>query len=148
MARIYGNFIRIILSLLLRMRTPFRFASEVARAEIVSEHAFRTMGGESHSQYPLVSTKFQVWELPARDFRRDGSHDWRMGARLGSNASGAGSNHASSVKNTPLAMRRTTVRGLLTLLHSPGQAGFPRRWDPRGDSAHVAMNLREAGKFA
>ena len=60
-------------------------------------------------------------------------------------------------QNTPPAMRRTTVRELLPLLHPPGQVGLPptMKTDPllgssrtAYQSAHVSMNLCVSEKFA
>ena len=44
---------------------PLSVALEAAGAEIVPRIDFRAMGENGHLEHPLVSTKFQVWELPA-----------------------------------------------------------------------------------
>ena len=77
--------------------------------------------------------------------------------RLGPNASDVSANYANSAKNTPTAMRETTVRGLLTFFRAPGQVGCPPTMKIAAllgfsrralRSAHVAMNLCEPEKFA
>ena len=92
-----------------------------------------------------------------RPTQRRGKRDWRMGVRLGSHASEAGTNYAQPVKSTPPAMRKTTVRETSTCLHAPGQVGFPPTMNadasagfPRMayQSATVAMDLCESEKFA
>ena len=47
------------------------------------------------------------------------------GRALRPNASGASTNNANSVKDTPPAVRKATVRGMLIFSHAPGQVGLP-----------------------
>ena len=100
-------------------------AWEVSGDEIVSPRDFRMTDGGGHSEYTPVSTKFRLWEGPARRIQREGIHDWGAGARFGPNASGAGASYANSAKNTPPAMRRTTDRKMLTFPNAPRVGRIP-----------------------
>ena len=115
------------------------------------------MRADCHSEYPLVSTDFQVWELRDQLIQEDGWRAWRTGVRLGPNTTGAGANYAASVESAPTAMRKTTARGMLTSLQPPGQVGSAPTIDTDASSgflrlalqiASTAMNLCEAEEFA
>ena len=84
-------------------------------------------------------------------------HSWDMGVRLGPRASGKSANYGSSSPDTPPALREVSVREVANFSKVQCQSGIPPTMNagaPLGysrtgyRSAHVAMNLREAGKFA
>ena len=84
-----------------------KVAAKVAGAEIASQRDLRAAGRE----YPLASTKFRLWDLPARHIQRGESPYWRMAVRSGPHAGGANEDYANLVKITTPAM--------LTFLHTP-----------------------------
>ena len=101
---------------------------------------------------PWIDSHSPLWKLPTRKIRREGCHVCRMGARLGSSASGASANVAKSGTKSPPPLGETALWKLLKLLHAPAPSmnadaslGFART---AYQSATAAMNLREAGKFA
>ena len=103
--------------------------------------------------YPLVGTRFREWKFTKLPIQYEGSHDGRMGVRLGPEASGVGSHYATSARPTPPGVGTTAVRRSAQV---PSQVGFPPT--VRADaspgqsrmanrSACVATRHCEAGEF-
>ena len=73
----------------------------------------------------LRGRDFAVWALPQRPVCAN-RHEFRLGARLGSKASGKLAQHPLvSLANTPPGIRPSSPRETLPLLASSDQAGLP-----------------------
>ena len=72
-----------------RAMDPLTTSLKAAKAERVGPGGFRSLGENAGILRPLVGRGFQVWELPEGS-AWDGKeyHEWRVGVRLGPNASG------------------------------------------------------------
>ena len=72
-----------------RVRRRLTTTLKAAKAERVGPGGFRSLGENAGILRPLVGRGFQVWELPEGS-AWDGKeyHEWRVGVRLGPNASG------------------------------------------------------------
>ena len=68
---------------------PPAMALAVAGAERVDAGEFRALDANSGLLRPVAGRDFQVWSLPGRKARdEEKRHEWRLGVRLGPNASG------------------------------------------------------------
>ena len=72
-----------------RLWIPHTTALKAADAKSVDPGEFRTLGEDASPLRPLVGRDFQVWESKP-PIARGGKmrHNWRLGVRLGSGASG------------------------------------------------------------
>ena len=105
---------------------PLTAALKVAKAELVGPGEFRTLGANARFLRPLVGRGFQVWELKGRAARNGRARDdWRLGARLGPNASGIFSQMIFDLGAIPPGMRMAGFREVMEGLRSPAKVGYP-----------------------
>ena len=90
----------------------------------VDTHGFRMLNGVRDLETPPVDTGYEVWSLPALPAQVDGRHHWRMGIRLGPNASGEGANYVVSVKSARPSHRKVGFREILEALPIQAQVGY------------------------
>ena len=87
----------------------------------MSSREFRILVGIGH-----LGTSIGAWPFGSRradkGLAQPDRHDWRIGVRLGPNASGS---FASFMQTPPLGMLRVGARGILAVPSSPGHVGFP-----------------------
>ena len=88
---------------------------------LVDPREFRALDENARLLRPLV-----VWELKSRS-ARDGKQcrNWRLGARLGPDASGLYSQMVSDLGATPPGIRKAGFREVMEVLRRPGQVGYP-----------------------
>ena len=92
---------------------------------MVGPGEFRALDENAHMPRPLIGRGFQDWGLKGRAFRNGKSrHDWRLGARLGPNASGIYSQRVSDLGATEPEIRKAGFREVTRVLRCPGQVGY------------------------
>ena len=99
---------------------PPTSALKAARAVLVDPREFRALDENARLLRPLV-----VWELKSRS-ARDGKQcrNWRLGARLGPDASGIDPQTASHLDATPPRIRKAGCREEMEGIRCLGQAGY------------------------
>ena len=101
-------------------------ALKAGKAALIDPGEFRALDENARLLRPLVGREFQVWELrhrSARDAKQ--CRDWRLGARLGSNAAGLYSRMVSDLDATPPGIRKAEFREVVKAPRRPGQVGYP-----------------------
>ena len=78
---------------------PLTEALKVAGASRAELHGPHTLGANFHMQCPLLNRDFTVWALPPRRAQYGDWRYWRLGIRLGENASGAWSQRATKLSS-------------------------------------------------
>ena len=93
---------------------------------MVDPGEFRTPAENNRLSQPLAGRGFQVWGLKDRA-ARDGEmrYNWRLGVRLGPNASELFSQMVSDLGGAPPGIRKAGFREVVEVLRSPGQVGCP-----------------------
>ena len=105
---------------------PFAASLEAAEAVLVGPGEFRALDENASLLRPLVGRGFQV-SGPQGRAARNGKlrHEWRLGARLGPNASGIHPQKVPDVDATSPGIRKAGFRGVMEVLRCPGQVGYP-----------------------
>ena len=93
---------------------PLTTASKAADSRLVGPSEFRASDEDASLLRPPVGRYFQVWELKPR-LAPDGKmrHNWRLGVRLGSGASGACSQWVSGLNASPSGIREAGFREVM-----------------------------------
>ena len=96
-------------------------ASAALGAARVDPRSSCVLDGPGELEAWLAALPLEVWQVPERPILRN-QRDWRMGVRLGPNASGA---LAYIMWASPPGIRRVGVRGILDVSSPPGQKERP-----------------------
>ena len=105
---------------------PHTGALTVASAECVNAGEFRALDATSILLRPLVGRDFQIWPLPERK-ACDGKQcrEWRLGVRLGPNASGELPQRIYDLAATPPETRKAGFREIAEVHRCKGHVGYP-----------------------
>ena len=77
----------------------------------------RSLDEDTHLLRPLAGREYQVWELKGRTARNGKSlREWRLGMRMGPNASGIYPQLVSDPDATPPVIRKAGFREVLDVL--------------------------------
>ena len=100
-------------------------APAVAGAERVDSTEFRAADAQSCLVCPLVRRDYQGWGFPGRK-ERDGHrrHEWRLGVRLGSNASVAWTHRIYNLDALRPGIRKTGFREVMEVIRCRHLAGL------------------------
>ena len=105
---------------------PHTTAPKAAKAVMVGPGEFRAPEEHARLLRPLIGGEFHAWELKGRAARNGKAcRDWRLGVRLGPNASGIHSQRVSVLDATTPGIRKAGFREVMEVLRCPGQAGNP-----------------------
>ena len=92
---------------------PLASALKAAKAVKVGPGEFRAPDENAQMTRPLIGRGFQVWGKKERGARNEKAcHDWRLGVRLGPQASGVYSQRVSDIGATPPGIRRAGFRAV------------------------------------
>ena len=100
---------------------PLAAALTAAKAVLVGPGEFRTLDENTRFLRPLVGRGFQVWELKGRAARdAKARREWRLGVRLGPNASGIHPQMIFDLDATTPGIRKADCREVMKVLRCPG----------------------------
>ena len=109
---------------------PLTPAHKAAKAAQVDPGEFRTLNEKTNMLSPPVGRGYQAWKLQEHSARiGKARHDWRPGVRLGPNSSGVYPRRVFDLDAPPAAIRKAGFGGVMKVLRSPGQVGYPPKWD-------------------
>ena len=105
---------------------PPASALRAAKALLVGPGDFRALDENGRLARPLGGREFKAWVLKNRSARDgDSRREWRLGARLGPNASRIYPQMVSDLDATHPGIRKVGFRELLVARRRPGQVGVP-----------------------